>query len=122
MLQVYSKTNCTRCDAVKLYLEQNDFPHEVTDVTNDPQMLKLLRDLVPGAGFPVVRFDDGVILGGQVEPIIEKIDQYFAKGVATEDKDDGPFAWWGRGGNINYKKINEDTGGDINVYRHSEKD
>lgn len=72
MIVVFSKQKCSKCDDIKGYLESKGHFFTTRDITNDLIMLDKLRKEYPGAGFPVVQFDD-ITIAGDLETIKNKI-------------------------------------------------
>lgn len=73
MIILYSKQKCPKCDEVKHYLETKGHVFTSKDITNDLILLTKFRTENPGAGFPVVQFDD-ITIAGDVEAIKAKAD------------------------------------------------
>ena len=73
MITVFSKQKCPKCDEVKHYLETKGHVFTSKDITNDLILLTKFRTENPGAGFPVVQFDD-ITIAGDVEAIKAKAD------------------------------------------------
>lgn len=73
MITIYSRQRCEKCDEVKHYLETKGHVFTSKDITNDLILLTKFRTENPGAGFPVVQFDD-LTIAGDVEAIKAKAD------------------------------------------------
>lgn len=76
MLIVYTKPNCEKCEVLKDILQQAEVKHAKVDVIANNVNMTLLREkVVHGTGFPMVEFPDGQVIAGDIEAIVNKINQ-----------------------------------------------
>jgi glutaredoxin len=73
MIKIYSKSNCPKCVHMKEYMKEAGIEFQELDITNDLVTLMRLREANPGAGFPVLEFDDGTSIAGDIEAMMNKL-------------------------------------------------
>lgn len=71
MLTIYIKNNCPKCEDLKKILTEHKVEYETENISDNPQALKLARQ-IGGMGFPFVTFTDRTILSGDLQEILEK--------------------------------------------------
>lgn len=73
--KIYSKTNCPKCDQLKDNLNSTELLEKIEIINhNDLVKLQNIRNkITDGMGFPVAEFEDGTVIGGDVEKILAKI-------------------------------------------------
>lgn len=72
MLTIYTKNNCPKCEDLKKILTEHKVEYETENISDNPQALKLARQ-IGGMGFPFVTFPDRTIFSGDLQAILEKI-------------------------------------------------
>jgi len=72
MLTIYTKTNCPKCDDLKKILTEHNIPFEAENISDNPQALRLARQ-IGGMGFPFVVFEDKTVISGDLQSILEKV-------------------------------------------------
>lgn len=58
---------------MKEYMKEAGIEFQELDITNDLVTLMRLREANPGAGFPVLEFDDGISIAGDIEAMMNKL-------------------------------------------------
>ena len=72
---VYTNPSCIQCDMTKKFLDKNDIPYDVIDLSSDAEAL----DMVLGLGFkaaPVVVTPVGTWSGFKVENLKAVVEKY----------------------------------------------
>ncbi len=77
---VYSTENCQYCRMAKTFLEKHGVPYENIDVGRDPVEAKKMIELSGQRGVPVIKVDDEIIVGFDVQ----RLNELF--GTATEEE------------------------------------
>ncbi len=73
MIKIYTKTNCPKCEKLKEFLKDKQIPFQALDITYDVSTLELLRTQHPGAGFPVIEFEDQTQIAGDLNAMFERL-------------------------------------------------
>lgn len=76
MLTVYSKPNCSNCERVKNYLNENGVDFQTVDLTADKAVLAEMKEKAKEGGFklmaPIVTVDSEILFTGWDEDALKE--------------------------------------------------